>query len=91
MREYLIRFDVQEEILYTWAHRGHQSYVTNPFLPVHGRLPFIPDKVLSRDRKRVYQEYTDYELDRVSGKIKRVNTGSICNGEEVVLIELDET
>lgn len=91
MKQHVIRFDVQEEVLYTWAHRGYQSFATNPFLPAWGKLPFIPDRVISRDGKRVYEEYVDYELDRVEGKIRRLQTGSICNGEEVLLIKMDDT
>ena len=90
MKEHSIRFDVQEEIIYTWAHRGHQSHSTDPFLPIRGKLPFIPDRVVSKDKKRVYEEYVDYELDRVSRKIRRMQTGSICTGEEVLLLKLDD-
>ena len=90
MKEHLIKFDIQEQISYTWAHRGHQSCYTNPFLPVKGKLPFIPDRVVSKDKKRVYEEHVDYELDRVAGKIRRIQTGTICTGEEVLLIRLDD-
>jgi hypothetical protein len=90
MKEYRIRFDVQEEMFYTWAHRGHQIHATDPFLPVQGELPFIPDRVVSIDRKRVYEEHMDYEIDRVARKIRRIRTGSICSGEEVLLIALDD-
>lgn len=90
MKEHYITFDVQEEVIYTWAHRGHQSYAKDAFIPIEGELPFIPDRVVSKDRRRIYEEYADYELDRVARKIKRIQTGSICAGEEVLLVKMDD-
>jgi hypothetical protein len=90
MKEYRIRFNIHEEILFTWAHRGHQSHCSDPFLPVGGQLPFIPDKVVSRDKHRIYEEQVDYELDRIAKKIRRIETGAICNGEEVLLIAIED-
>ena len=90
MKQCAIRFDIQEELLYTWAHRGYQSHCTDPFLPIDGRLPFMPDFVVSKDQKKLYQEYVDFELDRVARKIRRIRSGTICNGEEVLLIKNDD-
>jgi hypothetical protein len=90
MKEYPLRFDIQEELLYTWAHRGYQSHISDPFLPIEGRLPFIPDVVISKDRKTKYEEYVDFELDRAARKIRRIENGAICSGEEVLLIKNDD-
>jgi hypothetical protein len=90
MEEFILRFEKQDRIYARKVHTGFDSVSEDVFLPIQGKLPFLPDIVANIEKTVEYEEGIDFELDRVKRKIRRLENGIISDGEEVVLIKLEE-